>query len=302
MKIVLGGPPHSGKSCLREGLKQAIMAIPKSPYPYVITACPDGEGSWHYEAVTNDPENARALKEDYKGKFTDDFVKRVSDSVKACELPLTLIDIGGKISKENEIICAEATHIILLAGDLKTLPEWRKFSKQLDIQIIAEIHSDYEGIVDKELTFCENSGICEGSIHYLKRGDKSIQERSTIKQLAQLLVNMEEKKNWRIKDMTTFYIDVVTNDELKIGFGRPAQNNEMVKDAEQRLDHLIKIGNIAGGDIIKINGPASLPVAMVLAHKLGHLYQAVACYDPKLAKYVVTIAHGDVYSVGDLIE
>jgi len=32
MKIVLGSPPHSGKSCLREGLKQAIMAVPKSPY------------------------------------------------------------------------------------------------------------------------------------------------------------------------------------------------------------------------------------------------------------------------------
>ncbi len=301
MKIVLGGPPHSGKSCLREGLKQAIMAIPKSPYPYVITACPDGEGCWHYEAVTNDPENARALKEEYKGKFTDDFVKRVSDDVKTCELPLTLIDIGGKLSKENEIICKHATHIILIAGDMDKLAAWREFSKQLNIQIIAEIHSDINGKADKELKYSKNS-VYQGSIHSLKRGDESIQERPTIKQLAQLLVNMESKIEQAVENMTTFYIDVVTNNELKIGFGRPAQNDEMVKDAEQRLEHLIKIGNITGGDIIKINGPASLPVAMVLAHKLGHLYQAIACYDPKLAKYVVTIAHGDVYSIGDLID
>ncbi len=41
---------------------------------------------------------------------------------------------------------------------------------------------------------------------------------------------------------------------------------------------------------------------MVFAHKFGHLYQAVACYDPKLAKYVVTIAHGDKYTVGGLID
>ena len=63
MKIVLGGPPHSGKSCLREGLKQAIRIIPNAPYPYVITACPDGEGCWHYEAASCDPKNAEIVKD-----------------------------------------------------------------------------------------------------------------------------------------------------------------------------------------------------------------------------------------------
>ena len=52
----------------------------------------------------------------------------------------------------------------------------------------------------------------------------------------------------------------------------------MVKDVEQRLEQLIENGDISGGEIIKINGPASLPVAMVFAHKLSHLYQAIACY------------------------
>ncbi|MCK5720580.1 MAG: hypothetical protein KAH84_11640 [Thiomargarita sp.] len=301
MKIVLGGPPHSGKSCLREGLKQAIKTIPDTYYLYVITACPDGEGCWHYEAVTNDPKNAKALKEDYKGQFTDDFVKRVSKDVKTCELPLTLIDIGGKTSEENEMICAGATHIILLAGDLEELPVWREFSKKLDLQIIAEVRSDLNGKTDEELTFCEN-GICQGSIHHLKRGDSSLWKRPTVKQLAQLLVTMEDRGERIIKDMTTFYIDVENDNKLKIGFGRPAQNDEMVKDVEQRLDQLIKNEEITGGKIIKINGPASLPVGMVFAHKLSHLYQAVACYDPKLNKYVVAIAHGDIYSVGDLID
>lgn len=45
MKVVLCGPPRSGKSCLREGLKQAIRRVPGAPYPYVITAAPDGEGA-----------------------------------------------------------------------------------------------------------------------------------------------------------------------------------------------------------------------------------------------------------------
>ncbi len=301
MKIVLGGPPHSGKSCLREGLKQAIKAIPNVPYPYVITACPDGEGAWFQEAVHNNVENANELKKDHKKGFTYEFAEHVAKGVENCKEPLTLIDIGGQISKENEIICKHATHIVLLAGDLNELPAWREFSKLINLQIIAELHSNHKGTTDKELTFCE-SGICHGSIHYLKRGDLSIQDRPTVRQLAQLLVQMEDHKDWIIKDMTTFYIEVEKDNKLKIGFGRPAQNDEIVKDVEQRLKQLIENGDIAGGEIIKINGPATLPVAMVFVHKLGHLYQAIACYDPKLAKYVIAISHGDKYSVGDLIE
>ena len=89
---------------------------------------------------------------------------------------------------------------------------------------------------------------------------------------------------------------------LKIGFGQLSQNDQIVKDVEKRITQLKEDGNLAGGEIIKINGPASLPVAMVIAHGIGHLYQAVACFDPKLNKYVVAIAHGNIYQVGDLVD
>ncbi len=89
---------------------------------------------------------------------------------------------------------------------------------------------------------------------------------------------------------------------LTIGFGDPANNDKIVRAAAARLKYLVEKGTLAGGEIIRINGPATLPVAMTIAHSLGHLYQAVACYDPKLAKYVVVIAHGDKYRVGDLTD
>jgi len=101
--------------------------------------------------------------------------------------------------------------------------------------------------------------------------------------------------------MTTYNTSVVDG-ILKIGFGAPAQNDQIVKDTESGLDSLISSGALGGGEVIRVNGPASLPVAMVLAHKLAHLYQAVACFDPKLSKYVVAIAHGDKYAVGDLLD
>lgn len=85
---------------------------------------------------------------------------------------------------------------------------------------------------------------------------------------------------------------------LKVGFGASAQNDQIVKDATEALEAL----NLQGGKLIKVNGPASLPVAMVLAHQLAHRYGTVACFDPKLAKYVVAITHGGDYSLGDLID
>ena len=187
-KIVLCGPPRSGKSCLREGLKQAIRRIPGAPYPYVITACPDGEGSWFQETVDLDPQLAAQLKATYKSKFTPEFVRRVADSVKNCNLPLTLVDIGGIPSVENEAICASATHAILLAGDLARLPEWHAFCDKLGLRIIAEIYSDYRGTQDT-IPLIGEDGVWRGAVHYLERGEL-VYERSTVKALAEVLVGM----------------------------------------------------------------------------------------------------------------
>lgn len=101
--------------------------------------------------------------------------------------------------------------------------------------------------------------------------------------------------------MSTYNI-ALNEGTLKIGFGSPAQNDQIVKDAETRLGEMVTNGELMGGDLIRVNGPASLPAAMVLAHKLGHLYGSVACFDPKLSKYVVAISHNPLYTVGDLID
>ena len=90
-------------------------------------------------------------------------------------------------------------------------------------------------------------------------------------------------------------------DVLRIGFGEPADNGQIVKDLVQRLDEMHKGNELAGGGLLRINGPASLPVAMVLAHKLSHLFGAIACFDPKKDQYVVAISHDPQFVVGDWI-
>lgn len=195
MKIVLCGPPRSGKSCLREGLKQAVRRIPGAPYPYVITACPDGEGAWFQETVNADEALATACKAAYKAKFTPEFVQRVANSVANCTLPLTLVDIGGIPSEENRQICRAATHAVILAGDMSRVPEWRVFCAELGIEVVAEIFSDYHGQEDS-VADVGKDGIFKGSVHHLERGE-DISQRPCVVALAQFLVGMmddEEKK------------------------------------------------------------------------------------------------------------
>ncbi|MBT9171444.1 MAG: hypothetical protein DDT18_01820 [Actinobacteria bacterium] len=91
-------------------------------------------------------------------------------------------------------------------------------------------------------------------------------------------------------------------DVLRVGFGEPAQNDQIVRDAVTRLDEMVKNGTLAGGSVLKINGPASLPVAIAIAHAVAHLYEVVGVFDPKLGKYVVSVSHGNEYRPGDLID
>ncbi len=185
VKIVLCGPPQSGKSCLREGLKSAISKIPGAPYCYVITACPDGEGSWYQATVNHDPKRAAECKEAYKGQFSPEFVKRVADSVKNCTLPLTLVDIGGIPDKKNEMICTAATHAILLSSDSCKFQEWRDFCYQVGLTIVAEIWSDYHGNSDSVQK--DENALLIGSVHHLERGE-SVADRPMIQALARHLV------------------------------------------------------------------------------------------------------------------
>ena len=185
-KIVLAGPPRSGKSCMREGLKQALRAIPGAPYPYVITACPDGEGSWFQETVNQDPELAAACKAAYKAKFTPKFVSRIAASVANCSLELTLVDIGGIPSIENEQICSGATHMVILAGDPSKVPEWREFARKVGLTVVAEIRSDYHGTEDN-IEGVAQDGILRGSVHHLERGEP-VSSRPMIRALAEHLL------------------------------------------------------------------------------------------------------------------
>lgn len=94
---------------------------------------------------------------------------------------------------------------------------------------------------------------------------------------------------------------------FRVGFGDQAQNSAIVAEVEGTLAEMEAKG--LQGEVALVNGPASLPVAMVLAHHLLHRFGAVGCFDPKHplpdgrqgGAYVVASCHGGPYRVGDLI-
>jgi CRISPR-associated protein Csx3 len=169
MKIVLGGPPKSGKSCLRERLKIALR-YQAGLYAYVLTANPDGEGSWFQETAHADPELARRLKAAHKSRWTDEHVRIYSEWVRDCTHPLTLIDVGGRPDDRNELICAAATHAILVAPMETEFEPWRLFSAKLGLPILAEVLSDYEAAADRVIGVGPD-GVLRGVVHHLERGE-----------------------------------------------------------------------------------------------------------------------------------
>lgn len=186
MKVVICGPGHSGKSCLREGLKQAIRRQPNAPYPYFITACPDGEGAWYSATAQADPALAREAKAAYKAKFTPEFASVRAAWVRDASEPLTLIDVGGRLSCENWQIMQHATHAVILSGRPRRTRRWRSFCEGLGLQIVAVLHSDYHATSDRIETTIP---VLTGTVHYLERG-VDVSQRPMVQALAQLLVRL----------------------------------------------------------------------------------------------------------------
>ncbi|WP_298401061.1 CRISPR-associated protein Csx3 [uncultured Chloroflexus sp.] len=142
--VMIGGPPHSGKSVLVYRLSQMLRAARVEHY--VLRACPDGEGDWIQETSA---EQVRLLRQ--KGQFSNEFVERVHRDIAQRHLPL-LVDVGGKPTLEQEQILRACTHAVLLAASPNGLSEWRERSERCGLSVIAELQSVLHGAdrIDEE--------------------------------------------------------------------------------------------------------------------------------------------------------
>jgi CRISPR-associated protein Csx3 len=186
LKVVLCGFANTGKTCFREGLKQALLQIPDAPESYFISGCPDGDGSWYSETARRDPDLAAELKARYKAGFSPEFAKLKAQEVRGVNTPIFVFDIGGRISDANRLIMKEATHAVILVKDESEIEPWVKFCDELKLEVIAIVFSDYFGnndVIKSELPI-----LC-GTVHRLQRGE-DVSQRPIIQALARLLVGL----------------------------------------------------------------------------------------------------------------
>ncbi len=155
--ILVGGPPHSGKSVLVYRLTQALRK--RKVDHYVLRACPDGEGDWSQEAS---PETVRVLRA--KMPFTPEFVQAMCLDLQRRHLPL-LVDMGGRPTPEQEAILEHCTHAILLGPDAQALAWWRERAERYSLVILAELHSS---LTEPE-TLWDPGPPLRGRIHGLER-------------------------------------------------------------------------------------------------------------------------------------
>lgn len=185
VKGVLCGSPNTGKTVFKDGLKEAILERDDAPQDfYTISGCPDGDGCWFSETAQKYPEFAQQLKAEYKRQFTPEFAVAKARDIRVNKNSLLLFDVGGKMSPENELIMAEATHAVILAKSELEVADWQKFCQKLNLPVIAIIYSDIDATTDE---IQRESPQLIGKVHQLIRGEL-VKNRPVIQALAKRLV------------------------------------------------------------------------------------------------------------------
>ncbi|HLH60317.1 MAG TPA: CRISPR-associated protein Csx3 [Ktedonobacteraceae bacterium] len=161
--VLIGGPPHAGKSILTYNLTQALRK--RHIEHYVLRACPDGEGDWSQETQQ---ETVRLIR--IKGKWTDTFVKLVCRDLERRPLPL-LVDIGGLPTEDQIGILRRCTHSILLLhrNNPETATFWRHLIEVSGLLPLASIYSERSG--DSAIT--ADRPVIEGTLVGLNPGKRA---------------------------------------------------------------------------------------------------------------------------------
>lgn len=139
MKVVICGPPHSGKSVF----VSLLRALLPQERLQIVEGAPDGEGvtGWSSSASSD---IVRAIRR--KGKFLPKFVNWVCDSITNSTADITLVDVGGIRSPENErIFRAVGDGFIVISSKPEETAQWVEFGESLGLRPLAILDSTLSG-------------------------------------------------------------------------------------------------------------------------------------------------------------
>jgi CRISPR-associated protein Csx3 len=143
IRIIIGGPPNSGKSTLVNSLKRALWEIGvKVNSAELDLWAPTLE--FLEGKITKEERDSRKQKKVTKEE-AEEASKRLVEASQ--DGSIAIGDCPGKMSEELKIIVKNATHAIILCrvDQIQEMESWRKFFSEAGIPIIAELVSDLEG-------------------------------------------------------------------------------------------------------------------------------------------------------------
>lgn len=157
--ILIGGPPHTGKSVLTYSLTQSLRK--RYIDHYVIRACPDGEGDWSQES---DRDAVRLIR--IKGQWQPEFVRSVCYALEHRHFPV-LVDVGGQPTEWQMSIMRHCTHSLLLLRpeDETSTRFWLQLVKDNSLLPLARLYS----VLDGTSTIVAQFPVIEGTLSGLIR-------------------------------------------------------------------------------------------------------------------------------------
>lgn len=205
MKIIIGGPPQSGKSTFTASLIKSIRERQREQ-PYQLSF------SWQPLDVT-DNSIAKLLNpdEDIDQKRDVEWSKERAEERRAVfearDEQLVVADAPGLITDELEIVTEPADKIIILASHEKVdkIEEWKEFAESNDMIVFAELTSILEEDLDPGW---DERGEREGIIRSIEREDFEENQRTAfddtsrrmIRQVATDLLKECSQKGFGEKD------------------------------------------------------------------------------------------------------
>lgn len=159
--VLIGGPPHAGKSVLFYSLTHALRK--RGIRHHAMRACPDGEGNWSQES---DADTVSRIRVPLRGAWPESFVTRICSDLEHRCLPF-LVDVGGRPRESQACILGQCTHAILLLRD--DLPEdthiWSRLVTEHNLLPLARLSSQRTG----ESTLTAETPLLEGTLTGLER-------------------------------------------------------------------------------------------------------------------------------------
>jgi CRISPR-associated protein Csx3 len=186
IRIIIGGPPNSGKSTLVNSLKRALWEIGVNVNSAELDLwAPTLE--FLEGKISKQERDSRKQKKVTKEE-AEEASKRLVEASQ--DGSIAIGDCPGKISEELKIIVKNATHAIILcrADQVQEMESWRKFFSEVGIPIVGELVSDLNENEDVQIS---GSGLITGRLVGLDR-DVGRKGSPAISQLAFLLKSVLE--------------------------------------------------------------------------------------------------------------